>query len=97
MPTPAERRWEPIVRRARRSGASVRAYAREHGINENTLAWWNWRFGNRLDDAEFVEVTVEVTVAHSCRPLRLHVGPVQVEVDRETDLALLRQIVEALS
>ena len=93
MPTPAERRWEPIVRRARRSGASVRAYAREHGINENTLAWWNWRFGDRIADAEFVEVTV----AHACRPLRLHVGPVQVEVDRETDLGLLRQIVEALS
>ena len=93
MPTPAELRWEPIVRRARRSGASIRAYAREHGINENTLAWWNWRFGDGLDDCAFVEVTV----VEPCRPLRVHVGPALLEVDRETDLALLRQVVEALS
>jgi transposase-like protein len=72
MATPAELRWEPIVRQARRSGASIRAYAREHGINENTLAWWNWRFGD-LDE------------------------PVFVEVDHETDLGLLRRVVEALS
>jgi transposase-like protein len=93
MPTPAERRWEPIVRRARRSGTSIRAYAREHGINENTLAWWNWRFGDGLDDSGFVEVTV----VEPCRPLHVHVGPARLEVDRETDLALLRQVVEALS
>ena len=94
MPTPAECRWEPIVRRARDSGVSIRAYAREHGINENTLAWWNWRLGDHLGDTKFVEVTV-------ARPrpsaLRLQVGSVQVEVDRETDLALLRQVVEVLS
>ena len=93
MPTPAELRWEPIVRRARRSGVSIRAYAREHGINQSTLAWWNWRLGDDLDDSAFVEVTV----ADPRRPLRLHVGSVQVEVDRDTDLALLRRVVEVLS
>ena len=93
MPTPAELRWEPIVRRARCSGVSIRAYARQHGINESTLAWWNWWLGNDLDDSAFVEVTVT-----DPRPaLRLHVGSVQVEVDRDTDLALLRQVVEVLS
>ena len=93
MPTPAESRWEPIVRRARCSGVSIRAYAREHGINENTLAWWSWRLGHDIDDSAFVEATV----AHPRRPLRLHVGLVQVEVDRDTDLTLLRQVVEVLS
>ena len=93
MPTPAECRWEPIVRRARRSGISIRSYAREHGINENTLAWWNWRLGDLLGDSAFVEVTVE----EPRRPLRLHVGPVLVEVDHGTDLSLLRQVVEALT
>lgn len=91
MATPAELRWEPIVRQARRSGASIRAYAREHGINENTLAWWNWRLGDRDND-----VFVEVTVAKP-RPILVHVGPALVEVDHETDLGLLRQVVEALS
>ncbi|MEQ1571646.1 MAG: hypothetical protein ABMA64_38815 [Myxococcota bacterium] len=93
MPTPAELRWQPIVRRARCSGLSVRAYAREHGINERTLAWWNWRLGNDLGEVAFVEATV----ADPRPTLRLHVGAVQVDVDRDTDLALLRQVVEVLS
>ena len=92
MSTPAERRWEPIIRRARQSGLSIRAYAREHGLNENTLAWWNWRLGED-DDPVFVEATV----ADPGGPLWLHVGPVQIAVDRDTDLALLRQVVEVLS
>jgi transposase-like protein len=92
MSTPAELRWEPIVREARRSGMSIRGYAREHGINENTLAWWNWRFGD-LDEAAFVEVTVTRPRA----TLRVHVGTALVEVDHGTDLVLLRLIVEALS
>ncbi len=93
MPTPAERRWEPIIRRARQSGLSIRAYAREHGLNQNTLAWWNWRLGEEVDEPAFVEATV----ADSCGPLWLHVGPVQIAIDRDTDLALLRQVVEVLS
>ena len=93
MSTPAERRWEPIIRCARQSGLSIRAYAREHGFNENTLAWWNWRLGGDLDDAVFVEAVV----ADPHRPLRLHLGSVHVEIDRDTDLALLRQVVEVLS
>jgi transposase-like protein len=93
MSTPAERRWEPIIRRARQSGLSIRAYAREHGLNENTLAWWNWRLGEEADEPAFVEATV----ADPCGLLWLHVGPVQIAVDRDTDLALLRQVVEVLS
>jgi transposase-like protein len=93
MSTPASRRWEPIVRRARRSGVSIRAYARQHGINQNTLAWWNWRFGDDLGTNTFVEVTV----ADTPRPLLLHVGDLRLEVDARSDLALLRRVVEALS
>ena len=93
MSLPAAHRWEPIVRRARRSGLSMRAYAREHGLNGSTLAWWNWRIGAGLDEPTFVEVTV----AHPEPRVRLQLGPVVVDVDQHTDLALLRQVVEALS
>lgn len=93
MPTPAECRWEPIVRRARQSGMSIRAYAREHGINENTLAWWNWKVGDSLEEG-FVEAAVVPVVA---RTLRLYVGGAHIEVDELTDLGLLRRLVEALS
>ncbi len=93
MPTPGEQHWQPIVRRARRSGGSIRAFARQHGFNENTLAWWSWRLGDRGDSA-FIEVAVGPEAA---RPLRLHVGGVHVDVDTSSDLALLRRLVEALS
>ena len=93
MPTPAEQHWEPIVRRARQSGVSIRSYARQQGINENTLSWWNWRLGDEVGAGAFVEVTVEP----SFRPLRLTVGIVQLEVDAQSDLGLLRRVVEALS
>jgi len=92
MPTPAERHWQPIVRRARASGVSIRAFARQQGFNENTLAWWSWRLGD-LGDSAFVEVAV----VEEARPLRLHVGAVRVDVDARSDLALLRRVVEALS
>jgi transposase-like protein len=94
MHTPAARRWEPIVRHARRSGVSIRAYAREHGINENTLAWWHWRLGDDLREPTFVEVTV---APEPPRSLRIRVGLARVEVNADTDLALLRRVVEALS
>src|SRR5690606_25643531 len=51
-------RWEPVVRRARQSGLPIRTYARQHGINPNTLAWWNWRLSDDLAESAFVEVTV---------------------------------------
>ncbi len=98
MPTSAERRWEPIVRKARRSGLSLRDYARKHDISEHTLTAWSARLGDRISDATFVEVTVaEVAVAAPRPPLRLQIGRVCVDVDRRSDLALLRQVVEAPS
>lgn len=103
MSTPAERRWAPIVRKARRSGLSLRDYARKHDINEHTLLSWNTRLGDRVNDDAFaqdgfVEVTVtQVAVAEPPPPLRLQLGRVCVDVDQRSDLALLRQVVEALS
>ena len=71
MSLPAAHRWEPIVRRARRSGLSMRAYACEHGINESTLACWHWRYGMDVGEPTFVEVTV----AHPEPRVRLQLGP----------------------
>jgi hypothetical protein len=91
MPTPAERRWEPIVRSARRSGLSMRAYARQHGLNEYTLAGWNSRIPDLPPASDFCELTLAVP------PLRLQIGHAHVDVHPSTDLALLRRVVEALS
>jgi transposase-like protein len=96
MHTPAAQRWRPIVRRARQSGVSIREFARQNGINEHTLSWWNWRLGANFDETTFVELAV----AHEerSRPLlRVHLGSAWVDVDAASDLALLRRLVEALS
>ena len=96
MHTPAALRWRPIVRRARRSGTSMREFAAQNGINPSTLAWWNWRLRDNLAESEsaFVEVVVS---REEVRPLRLHVGAVRLDVDADTDLGLLRRVIEALA
>lgn len=53
----------------------------------------DWRLRDDVGGPAFVEVAV----IEPLRPLRLHLGPVELEVDHGTDLALLRQVVEALS
>lgn len=98
MQTPAARRWFPIVQRARRSGLPIRAFARQNGINANTLAWWSWRFGvDGHDGSEFVDVEVDVEVESTVPPLWLHLGAVRIGIEAGTDLALLRRVIEALS
>jgi lambda repressor-like predicted transcriptional regulator len=94
MHTPAARKWRPIVERARASGLSMRTYAQQNGFNPNTLAWWNSRLGRdaRPDEATFLELVPAPAVA-----LCVHVGQVRVLVDGDTDLRLLRRVVEALA
>ena len=95
MHTPAARHWGPIVRRARDSGLSIRAFARQNGFNENTLAWWSWRLGEERVASSFVEVDIEDEEPTDF--LHVHVGGVRVDVRADSDLALLRRVVEALS
>lgn len=94
MHTPAARKWRPIVERARASGLSMRSYAQQNGFNPNTLAWWNSRLGRDAPpgEAAFLEL-VPVAPAALC----VLVGPVRVLVDCDTDLGLLRRVVEALA
>lgn len=94
MQTPAAQRWRPIVVRARQSGVSIRVFAEQNGLNAKTLGWWNWRLRDNENDAAFVEAEVADVLR---RPLRISVGVVGVEVDDDTDLVLLRRVVQALS
>lgn len=97
MATPAERRWKPIIRKARESGMTMSDFARTHGINKNTLAWWSARLRDREDEG-FVQVIVDQGAAvPQVGPLRLQLGRVSFEIDQRSDLALLRRVVEALS
>ena len=98
MPTPAAQKWTAVLARAEASELTMREFARSQGLNPNTLAWWKWKLGRepRPDsDCPFLEVVVEepdVTVI-----LALDDLPAHVVVDRQTDLDLLRRMLEALS
>ena len=39
--------WSVIIERLEGSGASVAAFARQHGLNARTLAWWRWKLSDQ--------------------------------------------------
>ena len=98
--TPATRWWRKIVETQMASGLSVNAFAEAHGLKRGTLAWWTARI-RKLDRERamvpaprFVEVDVPVRgdVVIACDRVAA-----RVVVDRDTDLALLRRVLETLS
>lgn len=102
--TPAAARWSALIDRHERSGQTLRAFAADNDINPNTLAWWRSRLGRvqRPATEPFLEVVVDPapssppqnddgTVVLVLDDLRAH-----VVVDRETDLALLKQLLGVL-
>jgi hypothetical protein len=100
--SPAAHRWSEVLADADRSGLSLRAFARREGHNPNTLAWWRWnlrrqrrerRLPTRLAQVVVVEDDVEST---SDDALRVRVAGADIHVDQQTDLDLLRRVVEAL-
>jgi hypothetical protein len=98
--TSAARRWSALIAQQERSGLSIRQFARERGLNANTLAWWRWECRRRRSvevEGGFTELVV-VDDAAVVRPLLLELETlnVRVPVDGQTDLALLRRVLEAL-
>src|SRR5687768_12994451 len=106
--TPASTRWSRLIDQMEASGQSVRDFATEHDLNPSTLAWWRSRLKRGRPRGEpnvtqpvFDQLAVE-SVAPTAPP---HEGTVVVAieridihivVDRETDLGLLRLVLEAL-
>lgn len=95
MQTAAALKWRPIVERARASGLSMRVYAQQNGFNPNTLAWWNSRLARERRppaSPSFLEL-----VPAPAPGLAVYVGPARIPVDDDSDLRLLRRVVEALA
>jgi len=95
METPAARRWSTVLSEAEESELSLRAFARSRGLNPQTLAWWRWRLSQTSEEEEesgFVEAIVQPATE-----LRVRVGEAVIEVEPDTDLALLARVVGALS
>lgn len=96
--TPAAARWAQIIERQEQSGQTVAAFAAQHGLNPNTISWWRWNLARSRephDEPDFVEVPLpapaDPTVVLAFDHLNVH-----VVVDRDTDLQLLRDLLEAL-
>ncbi len=93
METPAARRWATVLLEAEESELSLRAFARSRGLNPQTLAWRKWRLSRASkEESAFVEALVRPT-----SELRVRVGEAVIEVEPDTDLALLARVVGALS
>ena len=95
--TPAAARWRKLAEEHARSGMTTRAFADSRGVNPRTFAWWRSRL-RRLDAAKPQEPEFTELVVTSPEPtvvLVLDSFPAHVVVDEDTDLALLRRLLEA--
>lgn len=100
MDTEAACRWSSLLAQADRSELTIREFAHEVGVNPNTLAWWKWKLGRMASERDmFVELEVgEVDIDEpEDAPIWLEFrNGVGIEVTAQTDLQLLRTVVEAL-
>ena len=105
--TPAATRWSKLIDQQEASGLSVRDFAAEHDLNPATFAWWRSRFGRGRSRSDLVaaQPVFDQLAVGSVVPTAPHDGTVVVAieridvhivVDRETDLGLLRLVLDAL-
>src|SRR5262245_3406197 len=106
---PAATRWAKIIDQQEASGQTLRAFAVENDLNPATLAWWRSRLGrgqprrkteSAQNQAVFDEVKVESTPLTPSDQGTVVIGleriNAHVVVDGETDLSLLRLVLDAL-
>ena len=93
--TPAARKWSGILDDLEDSELGVRAFARARGLNPNTLAWWRWKLANTSSARPGGRAFVEVVPASAS--VRIEVRGGVVHVDQDSDLGLLRRVLEALA
>src|SRR5688500_3223485 len=96
--TRAASKWASIVERQEQSGQSIGEFAAQHGLNPRTLSWWRWNLGRTervAAPSPFVEGKlnrpVVPTVVLAFDDYRVH-----IVVDQETDLELLRKLLDSL-
>jgi hypothetical protein len=93
--TPAAKKWSAILDDAESAALPMREFARSRGLNPNTLAWWKWRLKQSPSPPPERPRFVPILVAS--RPqLEVRVGAACIDVDDETDLALLKRVIQAL-
>jgi hypothetical protein len=89
-------RWSVILAQMRSSGLSLRDFAEANDLNPRTLSWWRWSLerAQTTETSTFLEVearpaTGGISLSHPRLGICVEVGP-------DTDLQLLRALLEAL-
>lgn len=90
--------WRRHVEAWMRSGLSGVDYARRHGLNANTFAWWRSELRReRVVSTGLTLVPVRTMPAGSNEPIEVALPDgVVVRVTDHSDLARVRQLVRAL-
>jgi transposase-like protein len=100
--------WKKRVEGLEASGRSCREYAKQIGVNAQTLAGWRWKLrqrGSTLDSrpapettCELVDVTRQVAaaLARETGVIEVEVGSVVVRVRGEVDGKMLARVLRAV-
>ena len=100
--TPTARRWRALVEEHAASGLTNKAFAEKNEVNPKTLTWWRSQLkrsdANRqlpVAKASFTEV--RVAELQGAVVLTLDDFGAHVVIDHDTDLGLLRRLLEVVS
>lgn len=102
MSTSARDRWFSLVAELERSAQPLTDFARVYRVNPGTLKWWRTAFRREARRtslaAPFTELTVTDPAPRGSAGMVVAVPRfgVEVQVTANSDLALLRSILEAL-
>ena len=102
--TPAARRWTAIIDEQEASGQTIRAFAEDRGLNVSTLSWWRCHLGRsrarkagkRDQPVTFDEVAIAGDKKQGTVVLAFDQLDAHVVIDQDTDLTLLRDVLDAL-
>ena len=97
--SPAVQKWRKLVAEQAESGLTIRAFAESRNLKTGTLAWWRSRLA-KLDEEGTAPTFTALTVAEAVVGtvvLALEDRRAHVVIDEETDLVLLRRVLEVLA
>ena len=101
--------WKKRVEGLEASGQSCRKYAKQIGVNPNTLAGWRWKLRRRASAApstsgpatrecDFVDVTTQIAAAlvTEAGVIEVELGGAVVRVRGEVDSKMLVRVLRAV-
>lgn len=94
--------WSEMVRACKNSGMTVRAWCADQGLNEKTYYHRQKQVCNALPEklcrsAQFAEVSPATIAASAGVGIQIRIGAAEIQVDENTDLALLRDILRVVA